>query len=401
MLKSLAERTDRLYFSPVDQTRNALRQVYDDARDDLELDFGSRVISVLERVISAEADVSGIKRQSRAENALKSLRDYELGRRLREFAAEEGISFFIVADDLDKHWRSNTKESIDLLIGLIAEVSRMQRYFGQYLKVVLFLREDIYDVLTQYDEDLPKRDILRMEWTTANLKHLVAERLAIQADQPNDSDEETWVAIFPEPVKNMPAVDYILSRSLPRPRDVINLCQRAIDQAQRNGHSYVTSEDVLDGESSFSEALFYAVASEFKGLYPHLDHVLIEFGSIAEKTAWSEFQYITNSAIESRKEILASWVGIDSATPLALAEVLFRIGLIGLSREWTSTVQFSNGRSFSDTWGLVSPTPIVHIHPAFMQFLDISETVLSAPRVPARRQRGVSPLQMSFDDKTE
>ena len=401
MLKSLAERKDRLYFSPVDRTRNILRQIYDIARDDLELDFGSRVVSVLERVIPADADVSESERQSRAENAVKSLRDYELGRRLKEFAAEERITFFIIADDLDKHWRPNTTQSINLLIGLIAEVSRMQRFFGQRLKVVLFLREDIYDVLTHYDEDLPKRDILRMEWTTANLKHLVAERLASQADQPNDDDEETWLAIFPEPVKNMSASDYILSRSLPRPRDVINLCQRAIDQAQRNGHSYVTTEDVLDGEVSFSEALVYAVSSEFKGMYPDLEHVLIEFGSIAEKIAWSEFEYIANNAIQSKKELLDTWVGMERATPLTLAEVLFRIGLIGLSREWASTVNFSNGRSFPDTWGLVSQTPVVHIHPAFIQFLDISEVVLSPPRVPTRRQRGVNPLQMSFDDKPE
>ena len=401
MLKSVAESTDRLYFSPDDRTRNSLRQVYEDARDDLELDFGSRVVSVLERVIAADGDLSGSERQSRAEGAVKSLRAYDLGRRLHEFATEESLTFFIVADDLDKHWRPNTRESIDLLIGLIAEVSKMQRFFGRHLKVVLFLREDIYDVLAQYDEDLPKRDILRMEWTTANLKHLVAERIAIQADQPNDNDEETWQAIFPEPVKNMPAVDYILSRSLPRPRDVINLCQKAIDQAQRNGHSYVTAEDVLDGEVQFSASLFDAVSSEFKGLYPHLEDVLIEYGSIADKIPWSEFEYITDNAIQSKREILASWVGMEGATPITLAEVLFRIGLIGLSREWASTVHFSNGHSFSETWGLVSPTPTVHIHPAFIQFLDISEAVLSPPRVARRRRRGVNPLQMSFDDKPQ
>ena len=50
-----------------------------------------------------------------------------------------------------------------MLIGLIDEADRLQRYFGDQLKVVMFLREDIFDVLAQADEDLPKRNYLRME----------------------------------------------------------------------------------------------------------------------------------------------------------------------------------------------------------------------------------------------
>ena len=65
-----------------------------------------------------------------------------------------------------------------------------------------------------------------MEWTHSNLKHLVAERLANRASQENDSDDQTWRAIFPEPVKNMLAEDYILTRSLPRPRDVLKFSAR-------------------------------------------------------------------------------------------------------------------------------------------------------------------------------
>ena len=52
------------------------------------------------------------ERQSHAEDGIKSLRNYELGRRLRDFAGEEGMTYFIVADDLDKHWRTKYKNSL-------------------------------------------------------------------------------------------------------------------------------------------------------------------------------------------------------------------------------------------------------------------------------------------------
>ena len=401
ILRSLAEDTDRLYLSPDEETRDFLRRAYEDDRENLAMDFGSRVVTTLRRVLASTPEMTTEERQSIAEDGVKSLRNYELGRRLRDFARDEGITYFIVADDLDKHWRPSTRQSIDLLLGLIAEVARMQRYFRSRLKIVLFLREDIYDILTRYDDDLPKRDILRMEWTQANLKHLVAERLANRAEQDNDDDDETWEAIFPEPVKDVPASEYILSRSLPRPRDVLNFCQRTIDQAQRNGNTYVTADDILDGERSFSEALFYSVSSEFKGIYPELEDVLVEFLGIAEKLPWDDFEEIVRTAILNKRAIIVNWVGGEDTTPHFVTEVLFKIGLIGLSREWTSAVHYCNGRSFSTTWSTVSSSPVVHIHPAFVQVLEITEAMMSPPLRSTRRRRRINPLQLSFDERPD
>ena len=396
MLKALAEKTDRLIISPDDISRNNLRHIYDSEYDKLAMDFGSRVVFALEEVFPPNHDMTLEESRQNAEEAFKSLQNYHLSNLLKEFAGKEGITFFIVADDLDKHWRANTEHSIDLLLGLISEVARMQVFFGKCLKIALFLREDIYDVLTRYDEDLPKRDILRMEWTSSSLRHLVAARLAMKADGQND--DEIWSAIFPEPVNNVTASKYILTRSLPRPRDVLNLCQKAIDHAQRNGHKYVKAQDILEGEKSFSEALFYSVSSEFRGLYPDLAEVLIEFAGVAEKIPWKNFGDIAKRAIGNNRTIIVKWVDKKDISPKFLAEVLFQIGLIGLSREWTSPVHFCNGRSFSETWGLVSSNPVVHIHPAFTQFLEISEAVLRPPLRSSRQRKGISSQQLSFDD---
>ncbi|MDE0070599.1 MAG: hypothetical protein OXO48_12860 [Caldilineaceae bacterium] len=397
ILKALAEKTDWLYYSPDDVSRNYLRSFYDSEYDRLALDFGRRVVLVLESIKPSSPDMTVEERRLNAEEALKELRNYDLGRRLKEFAKDERISFFVVADDLDKHWLANTTQSIDLLLGLIEEVAKMQRFFGTYLKIVLFLREDIYDVLARFDDDFSKRDILRMEWTPSNLHHLVAARLATRFD--GQGDEEIWSAIFPEPVENIAASQYILDKSLPRPREVLNLCQKAIDHAQRNGHPYVTARDVLDGEKSYSEALFNSVCSEFKGLYPKLEEVLLEFAGASAKIPWHDFEEIAASAIQKNMAIVVKWGDEKDITPNFLAEVLFKIGLIGLSREWTSPVHFCNGRSFSETWRLVSSNPVFHIHPAFAQFLETSEAGLRPPRRSSQRRRKVSPMQMSFDDE--
>ena len=396
LLKSLSQRSDLLYTSPDDLLREYLRQYYDSSQEELSLDFGRRVIQTLNAMITTEIDVSPEKRQANAEQVITSLRDYDLGRRLKEFAIRENITFFIVADDLDKHWRPESMQSIDLLIGLIDEVDRLKRFFGKHLNVVLFLREDIYSVLARYDDDLPKRNLLRLEWTQSNLKHLVARRLDVTMQQDTDDDNTTWVAIFPEKVEGKEASTYILSRSRPRPRDVLDLCQKSIDQAQRNGHGFVTAQDILDGERAFSDGLFWSLSAEFKGLYPQLEDVLFQFAGIAQAIGWSDFKKVASVAIATNQPVLAKWVKNGSVNVETLLDILFTIGLLGLSRRWGTEPHFSNGRTFSETWAVVGPNPIVHIHPAFRSYLEVSRTEARGGLRPNRQSR-VDPRQLAFE----
>ncbi len=396
IVKAIAKTTDHLYQTPNGTTRGRLRRYVNANQDLLDKDFGSRVIHILDDVIDASPTVSDSNRQSNAEEAVKSIRDYELGRLLRDFVFEEKLEIFLVADDLDKHWRPDTKQSIDLLVGLIAEVDRLQRYFKGSLKIVLFLREDIYDVLTRYDDDLPKRNYLRLDWSHDNLKHLVAERLAVSVGEINDNDDETWAMVFSEPVDGNAASDYIISHALPRPRDVLDLCQKSIDHAQRNGHDAVTAADIKAGEQSFSDGLFWSLSTEFRGLYPDLEYILFELAGIEEMVPWKEFYDISNKAIEKNENIFPDWVVDGEMDPRLLADVLFSIGVIGLSRSLSNDPYFCNGRSFNETWNFVSPSPVVHIHPAFKKVLEVSAVMPRNSRS-SRGRRRVDPRQLTLE----
>ena len=376
ILKALGEKTTLLYHSYGDISRNNLRSIYNKRRDVFDEEFGSRTASTLKEVLSSSSDMAFEERRLNAEDALKSLRDYDLNRQLKQFAKTEGITFFIVADDLDKHWSTNTTQSIDLLVGLVAEVARMQKFFGEHLKIALFLREDIFSTLARHDDDLQKRDFLRMGWTRDNLHHLVAVRL--DTKNKAQTDEEVWSAIFSEPVNDIKASEYILTRSLPRPRDVLKFSQNSIDHAQINGHTHVTEQDILEGEKAYSDALFSSISSEFKVQYPSLEEVMIEFAGVAEKIVWAEFEQLAKIIIHTHMSMMRRWIGGKVITPYFLTEVLFNVGLAGLSRDLESNTHFCNGRPFSEIWGLTSSKPVVHIHPAFHQCLEISK----APSLP-------------------
>ena len=361
MVKALAEKTDRLYSSPDDQDRNNLYQYYESNRLALQSDFGSRLTAAL------------ANENENTEKLLTELRDYRIAPRIRNLAKREGISFYIVADDLDKHWQPGTKQSIEILLGLMDEASQLQRYFADQLKVVMFLREDIFDVLAQQDVDYPKRSFWRMEWTAPNLKHLVAARLAIGADLYDEDDETIWSAVFPDTIQGLNSSDYILSRVLPRPRDVLGFCQAAIDQAQLNGHPSVSEQDILDGELKFANSFGKLLTAEFRGLYPSLEEVLFEFAGVPAVMQWTEFEEYAKEAIDKQKSVLTEWVGDYGLSPISVADTLFQIGVIGLASPTSDTAHFRNGRSFGETWRATAPAPSVQIHPAFFTYLDVSQ----------------------------
>ena len=175
--------------------------------------------------------------------------------------------------------------------------------------------------------------------------------------------------IFPYQVNGIGSADYILSHSLPRPRDVLGFCQAAIDQAQRNGHSEVLEQDILDGEISFADNFIRSIAAEFRGLYPALEEVLLEFAGVSSVIQWEEFRRYATVAIARNQRNLVGWTIEAQVDEMLMADVLFRIGAIGLAAEPQREPHYRNGRSFRETWRLVSPLPIVHIHPAFHKVL--------------------------------
>ena len=396
IVKALAEKTDRLYLSPDDHDRTNLHDYYEKNQSALDLDFGSRITAALTNGFRVASNTSQETAHAATERAIQELRDYRVSRRLRDFAVRDNITIFVIADDLDKHWRPGTQQSIDMLIGLIDEADRLQRYFRDRLKVVMFLREDIFDVLSQADEDLPKRNYVRMEWTVPNLKHLVAARLAMGTENDDTDEDELWTAIFPDTIDGVTSSDYILSRVLPRPRDVLGFCQASIDQAQRNGNPSVVAHDIFDGERAFANTFIRSLAAEFRGLYPNLEEVLIEFAGAPTMMRWNEFRAYASDAIQRHRSILTNWIGSSPLSAQSLTDILFRVGVIGLSASTTDPPHFRNGRSFPETWSATSPNPTVHIHPAFFTYLDVSHGGVRQPTT--RRNRRVSdPRQLSFD----
>ena len=349
------------------RARNAVKGYCENNQALLAKDFGSRLNIALETA-RQDANISSASDNSEFA-ALRTLKEHDVARSLKEFVTDQNLDIRVIADDLDKYWHPSSQQSIVMLTSLAAEADRLQKMFEGRLHVTMFLREDIFEVLAKNDVDFQKRNYMRLEWTTNNLKHIVAERLANGAGYGNEDDETTWRHIFPESVEGIPTHDFLLARALPTPREVLRLCQSTIDAAKRNGNQSVLTEDVLEGTRTFSYDLITSVASEFRVLFPQLDEVMLEFGSAPRNMEWLTFVQLANRAIEKHSNAIEQWIGIETPDPKAIARVLFQAGVVGITRPGGET-HYRNGRTFDTNWRMAGEFPDISIHAAFDHALD-------------------------------
>lgn len=156
--------------------------------------------------------------------------------------------YYLLFDQLDLGW-DNSQETKQLFIGLILaarDIVRKAEKHGKRVHVVVFLRSDLYEPLRFEDKNKISQNVINLRWDKARLKALVNKRLQASAGA-------TWEDVFAEkndsPEK---LLDYIVERTLLRPRDMIRYCKMALETAQSHGKAKIDFESVSEAETRYS-----------------------------------------------------------------------------------------------------------------------------------------------------
>lgn len=368
LLKSLkCDFNDYDYYANNHKTReffDKLNYYYNDNYDNFQRDFGSRVINILNKIRNdKEFD----------DKYFMDLRHYDINKILKHIAHTYNLTFRVIIDDLDKNWDYNSSESIHILLGLLTELDRMSRFFEGKFNYTLFLREDIFSVLSEYDDNLVKRRWLTMTWNKDELKYLVTRRLVTNAPylKQDSSVNDIWTSMFCESVGDLHSLDYVLDHVINRPRDVLSFCQECIYQANSRGHHTIIESDIITSEQKLSDIFLSSIASEFLRVYPRLDEVILEFAGAYESMVWDTYVDYLNIILDKYEDVVNGWAGVGSdLTYYKITEILFYINMIGLSGN-SGKIYYRNGRSFKEVMHLVGDSPKVYIHSAFKLPLEI------------------------------
>jgi hypothetical protein len=93
------------------------------------------------------------------------------------------------------------------------------------------------------------------------LLRVLDERFTASQDSPVEA-EHLWQRFFAPNVNGTPMRQYLLSRILPRPRDLLYLTTAAIDIAINRAHGQVEETDVLEAEKQYSQYALDTIEAE-------------------------------------------------------------------------------------------------------------------------------------------
>lgn len=237
----------------------------------------------------------------------------------------------VLVDELDRGW-DNSEDARAFVSGLFqACVSINER--DPNLTVYVSLRQELHDSIPAlYDDAQKYRDIIEtIRWDETNLLTVVANRIRHSIPELAEaSDEDAWNYVFAEVLqyrKNR-SFNYIIDRTLYRPREVIQFCTDALEEARAQATVPIDYGIISRAELVYSDARRKDIAGEYRFQFPGLQ-------SIFETFRGRTYSMERNEVAELCLSIAAGDTKIDGEAEWALnqdhdylIDVLWRVGFL-------------------------------------------------------------------------
>jgi hypothetical protein len=344
---------------------------------DRSLDLASRLEDTVDRITAAvgeHADERTLRDTVASALAIHGSRDFY--RELRALlSGYDRVA--VLVDNLDKSWEKGApfEELSRFLLALLSSAGQVRRHLSKgdghvNLSLGIFLRTDVYEVMTSYAREPDKIGPLTVQWHDRELlARVLEERYEANRIKKKSSDADMWSAIFPEEVHGLPTRDYILWRILPRPRDMVYFGNAALTTAINRRHSVITRDDINMADDSYSLFAYQALVVE-SGAQPFdLEEVLFNFPGLG--------------AVITEEDLLDAAGNYD---PDVIKTWLLRTSFLGIEVREGKFVHVEGDAEVEKKLRLASRIASrsghatqYRIHPAFRRYLDVRDDDLHHP----------------------
>jgi hypothetical protein len=201
---------------------------------------------------------------------------------------------WILFDNIDKGWTPTGIDASDILIlkALLEASRKLQRYFvseGVDARVLVFLRNDVYELLLDQTADRGKEQKVVVDWRDPEaLKQLVALRIASSLEVDSSSLEDLWSRIAVRHVHGEDSYQYIVDRSLMRPRYLLDLLKYARGRALTLKHEKISEDDIDRAVEFFSTDVVQDTNLELRDVFPAHDGLLYAFISAKSVVSYDD-----------------------------------------------------------------------------------------------------------------
>jgi hypothetical protein len=295
--------------------------------------------------------------------------------------------YFLTIVRLDENWIEE-KLRYRLIHALIDSVKEFRRV--RNAKIIVAIRYDLLDRVYKFTRDMGFQEekleslYLPLTWTKHRLVEVLNARIQFLSQKRSRSQRLSYSDVLPEKIMRQPAVDYVLARTLMRPRDVILFFNKMIEHAVNR--KAITPAIMKKAEGEYSRLRFRSLIDEWHGTYPNLAKFALilksrrSHFSITDVTEDEvcEFclQVLSGGVLEKDSfSTMAEQVVDLIITPKdfrkAALQIFYRVALIGLKLDrFERTSWITTGRPDVSS-AEIDDEVRVEVHPAFWRVLGV------------------------------
>lgn len=211
-------------------------------------------------------------------------------------------NYLIVFDELDEDYtdilqEDKYKEYTNLIKGLFKAIQDVKSIFSNNkfkINPIVFLRDDIYNILQDPDKNKWDDSLIWIEWNKTEIQNLIAFRISRAISPTGEllSFKHAWEKIFyrefvyvgDRQSKGITQFEYILKNTMLRPRDFVKYLQQCAEDALNNHKTLIRSNAIKYASRGFSNYLRKELEDEMHSIIPDISKVFDVFSHIRKQT---------------------------------------------------------------------------------------------------------------------
>ncbi len=326
VMKGLTEKSVRGKTAAATRVHNYLRDNHKDQQDnpiETLVSYMKRIEGIKIGQYEASAKVKELSRLYKLEEIEPLLDD------LKELCANRKT--MVLVDELDKGWDSS-EDAKAFVAGLFQACVSINQ-LSPDLTVYVSLRQELYEnIPALYDDAQKYTDITEtIRWDEKSLISVVASRIRHTVPSLRQfSDEQCWNAVFAKVLdyRKAKSFNYMVDRTLYRPREIIQLCTECHDLAKSRNSYPIDYGIISQAELTYSESRTKDIAAEYRFQFPGLQRVFEVFRGRPYTLERDDLELICLGITcgEYKLDDSAPWV--EDQDPEILIDVLWRVGFL-------------------------------------------------------------------------
>jgi hypothetical protein len=293
--------------------------------------------------------------------------------------------YYILIDRLDEDWVSDKLRY--LLIRALIETVRDFRKASQ-VKIIVALRYDLIGRVFRHTRDAGFQEekyeglYVNLAWNTPQLTNILDKRINHLIRRSYTTQTVKHDDLLPPSILRTPTIEYLIQRTLMRPRDIIEFFNFCIFQAADNVK--ISSQMIKQAEGEYSRTRLRSIADEWYADYPNL---LVFTDLLKSRNAHFNLDEVTLSECadfclnlliggvpknDALFEVAEKFVETEiyvSQFKQRVFQIFYRTGLVGLKLATYQTTAWTTDRRRNISVTEIKDDTRVSIHPCFYRIL--------------------------------